>query len=136
MDGAVQQHQPRVAPALSEPTELRLAPARIVGNGYFRHRELGPSGIDDHLACELHAGRSQAHAAVGILGEGPEAGVGIGALQTEEEVQQSRERRIADVAVEPGHGPRHDSALETRTEDVVVPLTKLLDQLADLSEVV
>ena len=95
--------------------------------------------LDDHLRGELHPGALQIDAIEGRSREPAHAAVDVANLGPEHVACQEREHRIAQPAMQPGHGARFHRAAAGRqpaTLHQVVSLSQLGDELRDVAEVV
>ncbi len=135
MRRAVDEQEAQVAPAVAEARELALAAAGVVDN-----RELGDfqvllRGPDDHLRGELHPGRAQVQPRQDVAPQGAHAAVGVADAGAEEEVQDARQDRVADVAVKPRHGARLD-VVHAVADDHLGAVFERRHEARDLAEVV
>lgn len=96
----VHEHEPDVAPPVSEALEGLLALPLVVDDRGFDDVEVLRAGLHDHLAGELHPGRLEVHRLVGLFREDPEAAVGVAHPGPVEGVQELRQERIADVLMQ------------------------------------
>jgi hypothetical protein len=75
----------------------------VVLDGVLGDLQVLLGGPDDHLGGELHARRAQIQPRQDIAAQRAHAAVCVVDAGAEEEVEQARENRVADVAVQPGH---------------------------------
>src|SRR5262249_46289895 len=99
--------------------EFGAANALVVVDRDLGDTQAESRGADDHLAGELHTGRTQCHLRVRMPPEGAQAAVSIADVGSEEHVEQKRQQRAADMAVDPGHRARFDPTAETVTYDQI-----------------
>ena len=125
---AVEKHELHVPPGVAEAVQLRLADPGVVVDRDLTHAELAPERLEDHLRGELHPGRVQIEGRERVLADGAHPAVRVGDLDAEEDVQQARQDRVADMAVEPRHRLAVDRPLEARAHHEVVALRKALDE--------
>ncbi len=135
MRGAVHEQEAQVAPAVAEARQLRLAAAGVVFD-----RELGDSqfllgGPDHHLRGKLHTGRAQIEARQHVGAKRAHPAVGVLHAGAEEQVQQARQDRVADVAVKPRHRARLD-VVHAIAHHELRPAFQLGHEVRDLVEVV
>ena len=90
---------------------------------------------DHHLGGELHAGRAQIQLGQDVAAEGAHAAVRVIDAGAEQQVEEPRQQRVADVAVQPWHGARLD-VLHPVADDHVGAVLELGDEARDLVEVV
>ena len=93
--------------------------------------------LDHHLAGEFHAVAIQlerARKASRLIARRPQWASSI--ARAEEEVEDAGQRRIADIAVLPGHGAGGDAALEARAHAQIGALDQLADHRHGLAEIV
>ena len=115
-------------PRVAEAVQLRLADPGVVVDRDLAHAELAPERLEDHLRGELHPGRVQIEGRERVLADGAHPAVRVGDLDAEEDVQQARQDRVADMTVEPRHRLAVDGPLEARSHHEVVTLRKALDE--------
>ena len=105
------------------------------------HRPLGDhltqkSRLYDHLAGEFHARTGEAQSLVAIASQGPQPTMGVSDAGMEQEVEQTRKQRIADVPILPGHGARLDAAGEAVAHAKAGAFDQSLDHRRGLPKVV
>src|SRR6266571_681379 len=96
------------------------------GGGYLCDAHLLQARLDDHLASELHARRLKIQSAHGLSTKPAKAAIHIANWAPEEQPFQPRQNRRAEVAMQPGHGPRFDAPEEAVAHDQVVAFPQLL----------
>ena len=87
------------------------------------------------LGGELHPGRAQVERRQQVAAEGAHPAVGVADAGPEEEVEQPREQRVADVPVKPGHRARLDPGHPVADHQVGA-VAQRPDEAVDLGEVV
>jgi len=105
------------------------------------HRRFGDPdplqrGLDDHFAREFHARAGQPELQEGVLADRAQTRMGVGNARPEEEVEDSGEDRVADVAVFPGHCPWRNASLEARAHAELGARLDLADHRDAVGEVV
>src|SRR5579871_4077704 len=108
----------------------------VQNNGNFRDPLMVQTGLDHHLAGKLHSRSLQMQPLVGFPAEAAETAVGIADRSMKEQVQDPSEDWVADVAMQPGHGPRPDAALKAIAHDQIVASAKLIKERFDVAKVV
>ena len=109
--------------------------ARVVLDRELADVEPLLGGADHHLGGELHARRAQVEARQDVAADAAHAAVRVAHAGAEEEVEDARQDRVADVAVQPRHRARLDvrhAVADHHVGAVVEPL----DEARDLGEVV
>src|SRR5207247_5857671 len=129
---AVQEHAPRMPPRVAEAVQLRLADAREVVDRDLTYPQVAAIRLEDHLGGELHSGRMEVERAQRVAAHSTHAAVRIRHLDAEEEIQQSRQNRVADSPVQPWHRVAVDLALEARAEHEIVALLETVDERSEL----
>ena len=124
-----------MAPAVAEARQLGLAPAGVVFDRELGDRQFLLRGPDDHLRGELHAGRAQVQPRQHLAAQRAHAAVRIADAGAEEEVEQAREDRVADVLMQPRHRPRLD-VVHAVADRHLRPVLQRRDEAGDLFEVV
>src|SRR5438874_524009 len=104
---AVQQEEPQMPPSVAP--GAKVGPARAAVSAQPR-RHLDDAKVREvrlhhHLARELHPRRAQVERKDAIATEGAHAAVKVTGAPAEEETRDEREHRVADVAMQRGHGP-------------------------------
>src|SRR5262249_29844440 len=135
---AEHEHEAERAPAVAETAEVRLAVAAIRPE---RDRNLfdaepAEATLDDHLGRHLHAGHVEVQFLDGILAEAAHAAIDVADLGVEKAVGQPGESGVAEVLVEWRHGAGLDLAAEPIAETEVGAIAKLVDEPAEVGEVV
>ncbi len=133
--GAVDEQEAQVAPAVAEAREFALAAARVVFDRELGDPQLLLGGADHHLRGELHAGRAQVKARQHVAAQRAHAAVGVVDAGAEEEVEQARQDRVADVVVQPRHRARLD-VVHAIADHHLGAVLKRRDEVRDLVEVV
>ncbi len=108
--GRVDEQEAKVAPAVAEARELRLAAARVVLDRELADDELLLGGADHHLGSELHPGRAQVEPREHVAPQRAHPAVRVVDAGAEQQVEEARKQRVADVAVVPRHRARMDVA--------------------------
>ena len=124
-----------MAPAVAEARQLALAAARVVFDRELGDPQVLLGGPDHHLRGELHAGRAQVQARQHVAAQRAHAAVGVLDAGAEEQVQQAREDRVADVAVQPRHRAGLDVVHAVADHHLRAVLERR-DEARDLVEVV
>src|SRR4051794_27717096 len=98
------------------------------------HRRFGDpqaleSRLDHHLACKLHSRSAETELQECSLPNCPQSRVSVADAGTEKEVEDSRENRVANVAVLPWHCAGRNAALEAGAHAKIGAITKLADHL-------
>ena len=124
-----------MAPAVTEARQLRLSAARVILDVDLGDRQMLLGCADHHLGGELHAGRAQVERVEHIATQRAHATVGVAHAGAEEEVEQARQDRVADVAVVPGHRAGFD-VLHPVAHHQLRSAVELADEVGDLIEVV
>ena len=107
-------------PAVAKAAQVRRAVSaiRVENDGNFRNLLVVQTGFDDHLAGELHPRSFDVQSLVGFLAERSQAAVRVADRRVKKEVQDARQDRIADIAMEPRHRPWPNPPLKA------VPMTR------------
>ncbi len=121
--------------------QLRRCGGRDPAVGRERGRHFGDvetlqRRLDDHLAREFHARGLKIEVENGIAGKATQAAMEVAARALEEDAADRRQYRIAEIAVQGGHGARPYSALEAIAHHQVVSLAQLLHEGVEFAEVV
>ncbi len=132
---AVDEQEAQVAPAVAKARQLALASARVVFDRELGDLELLLRRSDHHLGGELHAGRAQVQAREHVSAQGAHAAVRVADPRPEEQVQQTGENRVADIAVQPRHRAGLD-VVHAVADDHLGALLERRDEARDLLEVI
>ncbi len=137
-EGAHEQEEPQVPPAVAKAAQMRWPVPAIgrQGRRYFADFLFAQARLDHHLAGELHAGRREIQTLVGVLAEATQATMRILDRRAEKEVQDAGKDRVADVAVHPRHGSGQNASLEAIAHHQLVAPAQLLDKGRQPREVV
>ena len=111
--GRVHEHELHVSPAVAEAVERRFTLTLVVGDGYLLDGHILRTGLHDHLAGVLHAGRFQVQFLVRLAVDNTEPTVGVRDPCPVEHVEELRQHRVSDVLVELRHRPGLDLAVES-----------------------
>src|SRR5262249_36127316 len=132
------QQEAQVPPAVAEAAQVGRAVAAVRIKDYRDLADLlsVQARLDNHFTGEFHSGTGQPQPFITILTESAQAAVGVADRRVEEQVQDAGEPRIADVAVQPGHGPRPDAPPEAVAHHQVVALPQLLHKRLNGAEIV
>ncbi len=131
----MQQQEAQVPPSVAEARQLRFAAARAVLDRDLADVELLLGCANDHLRGELHPARAQLQHLEAVAPERAHAAVRVAHPRVEEQVQEARQQRVADVAVMPGHRARVD-VLHAVADDHVRAVAQAGQEAGDLLEVV
>src|SRR5499427_10221127 len=127
-----------MAPAVAPAAQMRR-PRPAVGRERRRHFgdvETLQRRLDDHFARELHAGGLEVEVQDGVAGKAAQAAMEVAAGTVEEDAADGGQDRIAEIAVQGGHGAGPDTALEAIAHHQLVALAQLLHEAVELAEVV
>ena len=130
------EHEPQAAPAVAPGVQLRVAGARVVVDRNLADRDVALRGLEVHLERELHAGRLQVEPLRGRPADRAQSAVRVRDLEPEEQVQDPRQDRVPDPAVQPRHGAFVDPASVAGAEHEVLPVVELLQERVQVAEVI
>src|SRR5262249_28491725 len=135
---AAHEHEAQVPPAVAEAAQMRPAVAAIgpkCDRNLF-NLQLRQAALDHHLARQFHSRHLQVHLGDSIFAEAAHAAVRIADTGPEEEVEEPAQAWIADMLVQPGHGPGLDLAFQTVAHYQVSAASQALDEALQVGEVV
>ena len=135
---AEQEQEAQVAPAIPPGAQMRRARAAVRRQG---GRDLGDAqvlqrGLDNHFACELHAGRGQAQILHGPTTEAAQPTVKVAGPAAEEQPTDAGQHRVSQVAMQRRHGARLDAALEPVAHHQIVAFAQFFDEGIERAEIV
>ena len=133
------QQEPQVPPAVAPGAQVRraAAPVRLQCGRYLDQRVPGERGAYDQLGGELHARHAESERPDALPVEAADAAVEVAdLLQPEHEASDPRQDRVAQIPVQERHGTGSDAALEPVAHDHVVALAQLVDERAEVGQVV
>ena len=110
MVGRMHQQEPQMPPTVAETRELGLAAATVVHDRELADVEVLLLRPDHHFRRELHAGGAQVQRRQRVTAKSPHAAVSVIDPGVEEDVEQARQQRVADIAVMPRHRAGLDAA--------------------------
>ncbi len=124
-----------MTPAVAEARELGLPLARVVLDRELTDLEMLLGGPDHHLGGELHPRGPQVKPGQHVAPERPHPAMGVVDAGPEQQIQEARQQRVADVAVKPRHRPGVD-VLHPVADHHVGAVVELGHEPGDLREVV
>src|SRR5581483_5678451 len=106
----VEQQETEMTPTVAPRAEMGRSIAAVgrERRGHLGHAQVVELRFDDHLARELHAGRTKIEDVEGAATKAADAAMQIVDVDAEEETSDARENRVADVPILPRHRARFD----------------------------
>lgn len=125
---AVEEHEPDVPPGVGEAVELRLSLSGVVVDRNLAHAQPAPIRLEHHLGGELHPGGVEVETFERVPPERSHPAVSVRDLHAEEDVEESGEEGVPEVAVRPGHRSVVDAPGEAGAEHEVAPALERIDE--------
>ena len=129
------EQEAQMPPTVADTRELGLAAAGVVLDRELREDEVLLGGPDHHFGGELHAGGAQVELRQAITAHRSHPAVRVIDPGLEQQVEEPRQQRVADVLVMPWHRARVD-VLHPVADHHVRAVLQLGDEPRDLLEVV
>ena len=136
--GTEEEHETQRAPSIPPGAQMRSSPSpvRFEAGGHLGDPKLLLRRADDHLDSEFHPRRVQRKAPDGVTAKAPQPAVRVRDPGPEEDVEDEGEHRVAEDAVQEGHGAVVDHSAKTRAHHQLVSLAQALEEARNVLECV